>query len=58
VFIEPITSVCISHDSNCVLVSCLDGKLRLMERATGEMLNEYVSKLDENCTYEAAIAVM
>ena len=38
---QPVTHVALSHDSNCVLASCLDAKLRLMDKSNGEMLNEY-----------------
>jgi len=39
---EPVTSVAFSQDSQCVLVSTLDNTIRLMDKATGELLNEYV----------------
>ena len=38
---EIVTSVRLSKDRNCVLASCLDGALRLMDRASGELLGEY-----------------
>jgi hypothetical protein len=44
---ESITSVAISHDQNCMLVSCLDGRLRLFDRSCGELLKEY----DESLKY-------
>ena len=30
-----------SNDGKCLALSCLDSKIRLMERASGEMLSEY-----------------
>ena len=37
---EPVTSVSFSRDGHCVLVSSLDGRLRLLDKESGEMLNE------------------
>jgi len=42
---DAVVSVSLSHDGKCVLAGCLSGKaaarLVLLEKATGEMLNEY-----------------
>eukprot|EP00531_Pseudo-nitzschia_arenysensis_P015871 CAMPEP_0116156916 /NCGR_PEP_ID=MMETSP0329-20121206/23075_1 /TAXON_ID=697910 /ORGANISM="Pseudo-nitzschia arenysensis, Strain B593" /LENGTH=369 /DNA_ID=CAMNT_0003654007 /DNA_START=102 /DNA_END=1211 /DNA_ORIENTATION=- len=38
---SPITSMAVTKDGNCLVVSCLDGTIRLMEIATGELLNTY-----------------
>ena len=40
-FGSPITSMAMTKDGNCLVVSCLDGTIRLMEIATGELLNTY-----------------
>jgi mitogen-activated protein kinase organizer 1 len=37
----PVTSVRLSNDGNCLLASRMDSRLLLLERASGEMLNEY-----------------
>ena len=36
----PVTSVSYSMDGNCVLVSTLDHTLRLLDKESGEMLNQ------------------
>lgn len=36
-----VSAMALSHDSNCVLASCLDAKLRLLDKASGELLAEY-----------------
>lgn len=36
---DPITSVSVSNDTNCVLVSSLDETIRLMDRENGGLLN-------------------
>ncbi|GBG80471.1 hypothetical protein CBR_g30933 [Chara braunii] len=38
---QAVTSVSLSNDGYCVLAGCLDSKLRLLDRRTGELLNEY-----------------
>jgi len=38
---QPVTSVSLSHDSNCVLVSSLDNSVRLIDKEGGEILSEY-----------------
>jgi mitogen-activated protein kinase organizer 1 len=43
---ESITSVAVSHDANCLLVSCLDNTLRLFDRSNGELLTEYKGHLN------------
>lgn len=38
---RPITSVRLTTDKNCILVSCLDSRVRLFDKTSGEMLNSY-----------------
>eukprot|EP00470_Lotharella_oceanica_P006205 CAMPEP_0170178196 /NCGR_PEP_ID=MMETSP0040_2-20121228/11729_1 /TAXON_ID=641309 /ORGANISM="Lotharella oceanica, Strain CCMP622" /LENGTH=306 /DNA_ID=CAMNT_0010421189 /DNA_START=17 /DNA_END=937 /DNA_ORIENTATION=- len=38
---EAITTMTRSNDGECTLVGCLDNKLRLFDRSSGEMLNSY-----------------
>jgi mitogen-activated protein kinase organizer 1 len=40
---ESITSVTVSHDQNCLLVSCLDNTVKLFDRSNGELLKECVA---------------
>ena len=37
----PVTCAAYSNDMNCILCSCLDNTLRLIDRETGDILNEY-----------------
>lgn len=39
---KSVTSVCFTRDGQCVLTSTLDSSLKLMDKESGEMLNEYV----------------
>ncbi|XP_031474251.1 uncharacterized protein LOC116246487 [Nymphaea colorata] len=38
---QPVNCIAVSNDGNCVLASCLDSSLRLLDRSTGELLQEY-----------------
>ncbi|KAK6179191.1 hypothetical protein SNE40_011608 [Patella caerulea] len=38
---KPVTSVTFTRDGQCILVSSLDDTLRLIDKDTGELLNEY-----------------
>lgn len=38
---QPVNCISLSNDTNCVLASCLDSTLRLLDRSTGELLQEY-----------------
>ena len=33
---EAVTGIAVSHDGNCVLASCLDDKMRLLDKALKE----------------------
>ncbi len=37
----PVSSLTLSHDGNCLLLSCLDSTYRLLDVASGVLLNEY-----------------
>lgn len=41
---EAITGIAVSHDSNCILASCLDNSMRLLDKASGELLATYTGK--------------
>jgi len=47
---QPVASVALSHDSNCILCGCLDNEVRLLDKTTCELLNEY--KGHKNCNYK------
>jgi len=51
-----ITCVNLSHDGNCVLVSTLDSTIRLLDKSTGEHLNEYKGHV--NTAYHVASNLM
>lgn len=38
---KPVTSVCFTNDSQCILLSTLDNCVMLFDKDTGEMLSEY-----------------
>ena len=60
---EPVTSISLSRDQNCLLASCLDNTIRLLEQASGELLNQYTQhknasfKIDSCLTHTDAHVV-
>ncbi len=44
----PVTAMALSHDGNCVLASCLDGRMRLLDKASGELLAQYTGETLSN----------
>ncbi|KMZ64364.1 WD-repeat protein [Zostera marina] len=40
---HPVNCISLSNDGNCILASCLDSTIRLMDRSSGELLQEYQS---------------
>jgi WD40 repeat protein len=41
-YTDPVTCVRFSNDGNCILVATLNNSVMLMDKQTGELLNEYV----------------
>ncbi|XP_052242554.1 WD repeat domain-containing protein 83-like [Dreissena polymorpha] len=52
---KSITSVTFTRDGQCVLVSTLDSSLKLMDKDTGEMLNEYVGHTNTNYRIDSCL---
>lgn len=38
--LDPIANFSLSNDGKCLALSCLDNKIRLIERSSGELLSE------------------
>ena len=45
---QAVTQVALSHDGNCVLASCLEVGLRLLDMGSGELLARYAG---ETCAW-------
>lgn len=41
---ESVTGIAVSHDSNCVLASCLNHSMKLLDKASGELLATYTGE--------------
>ena len=41
---ESVTGIAVSHDGNCVLASCLDHSMKLLDKASGELLATYTGE--------------
>ena len=42
---QAITALAISHDGHCVLTACLDGRMRLLDKASGTLLAQYQGEI-------------
>lgn len=52
----PVSSVCATNDKECLLVSCLDERLRLLSVSDGEVLNAYFGH--KNTSYKLDCGVV
>jgi mitogen-activated protein kinase organizer 1 len=52
----PVTSVCFSRDEQCILVSSLDNKLRLLDKSSGEVLNEYKGHVNSDYKLDSVLS--
>ncbi|XP_064387082.1 WD repeat domain-containing protein 83-like [Halichondria panicea] len=53
---QSVTCVSHSHDGHCVLVSTLDSKLRLFDKDSGEMLNEYSGHVNSDYKLDSCLS--
>ncbi len=51
-----ITSLKISNDGNCMLCSCLDETIKLLDKSNGELLNEYKGHKNASYKVEATLS--
>lgn len=52
---KPITSMSLSNGGNCILLGCLDSTMRMFDRQTGELLNEYTGHMNKNYKVECCL---
>ena len=50
---ESVTGIAVSHDGNCVLASCLDNSMKLLDKASGELLATYTGECASHLTTPA-----
>ena len=53
---HPVASMALSHDGHCLLAACLDSKVRLLDRQSGELLATYQGKFIGSCSTAHALA--
>jgi len=51
----PVSSVSLTNDKNCLLLSCLDSTYRLLDKSNGELLNEYVGATAKEIKMECVV---
>lgn len=52
----PVTCVTLSNDQNCILASCLNSRLRLIDKNEGDLLNEYIGHTNQNYKVESCLS--
>jgi len=52
---QPVTCVSLTHDSNCFLLSCMDNTVRLIDKSSGELLNEYKGHKNANFKIDSVL---
>ncbi|KAJ7287919.1 hypothetical protein O6H91_11G021900 [Diphasiastrum complanatum] len=45
---QPVNSIALSNDGKCILAGCLDSTLRLLDRDTGELLQDYKGHVNKS----------
>lgn len=53
---HPVTSVSFTRDSQCVLASTLDDTIRLMDKDTGELLNEFTGHKNRDYKVDSCLS--
>lgn len=53
---SPITCVCFSQDGQCILASTLDSTVRLLDKATGEMLGKYTGHQNKSYKLDCCLS--
>ncbi|CAB3989473.1 WD repeat domain-containing 83 [Paramuricea clavata] len=53
---QPVTSVTLSKDGQCVLVSSLDNTVRLLDKETGELLNDFKGHNNEKYKVDSCLS--
>lgn len=53
---QSVTSVALSHDNLCILAACLDGRMRLLDKATGTLLAQYKGHKQESIRLECGFS--
>eukprot|EP01116_Phalansterium_solitarium_P008943 TRINITY_DN22912_c0_g1_i1.p1 TRINITY_DN22912_c0_g1~~TRINITY_DN22912_c0_g1_i1.p1 ORF type:complete len:299 (+),score=93.70 TRINITY_DN22912_c0_g1_i1:64-960(+) len=53
---QPVACVRMSHDGNCLLASTLDSHVRLFDKSTGELLNEYKGHKNSDFKIDSAFS--
>ena len=54
---EPMTCVSFTEDEQCVLASCLDSTIKLIDKETGCVLNTYKSHTNKDFKIENSVAI-
>lgn len=53
---QPVTSVSFTKDGQCVLVSTLDNTIRLLDKDSGELLNEFTGHVNKDYKVDSCLS--
>lgn len=53
--VHPITCVRFTHDGNCLLATCMDNTVRLLDKSNGELLNSYSGHKNDSYKVESSM---
>ncbi|KAL3688036.1 hypothetical protein R1sor_014345 [Riccia sorocarpa] len=52
---QSVTCISMSNDGNCLLAGCLDSNLRLLDRSTGDLLQEYKGHMNKSYKMDSCL---
>ncbi|ORY06319.1 WD40 repeat-like protein [Basidiobolus meristosporus CBS 931.73] len=52
---QPVTSVCFSNDENCILASTLDDVIRLFDKESGTLLNDFKGHVNHDYKIQSTL---
>lgn len=53
--VHPVTCVRFTHDGNCLLATCMDNTVRLLDKSNGELLNSYTGHKNDSYKVESSM---
>ena len=54
--VDPLTDIKVTNDKRCISLSCMDGKVRLIDRVSGDLLNAYTGHVHQNYKIEHCLS--
>ena len=55
IFLDAITCASFTRDGQCLVVSCADDVIRLIDKDTGELLSEFTGHIGKDLCLESSV---